>query len=200
MRYLPTLCIAVFTGLYAWAAAVYPGGSPVDPNATGFSLKYNFWCHLLYENAFNGDTNLARPIAIAGMVFLCLSLMSFFLLFPRYFKTKTKITLLIRISASLSVVLCFFISSEAHDLFSTLAAVAGIIALLGVVSALFSNKMKMLGGLGILSLILLIVNIYIYFSGVLFELLPIIQKFTFLIILVWMVLCNLKFTREYSQL
>lgn len=193
MKYLPMVGIAVFIALYFWAALLYPGGSPFDPSTAGFSFKHNFWCHLLYEDAFNGQANVSRPVAISGMLVLCLSILSFFLLFPKYFKASLRMNLFIRLNAIICIGCCFFISSKAHDLFTTLACIAGALSLIGVVLVLKSRQLTYLVLIGVLGLLLMMLNIYMYFSGVGFEWLPVIQKITFLTVLGWMVLTNLQF-------
>ena len=73
----PIFGTVLFVVLYIIAAVLYPGGSQVDKNSVGFSWLNNYWCNLLNENAINGQHNPAKPVALAGMFILCLTLTFF---------------------------------------------------------------------------------------------------------------------------
>ncbi len=89
--------------VYIIATFFYPGGSQVDKNSIGFSWINNYWCNLLNENAINGQHNPAKPIAMAGMLVLCLTLTFFWFLFPRYINIGKFAKRTIQISGTLSL-------------------------------------------------------------------------------------------------
>jgi hypothetical protein len=67
----PIASVLSFVGLYAVAAALYPGGTRIDPTRVGFSLAENYWCDLLDVVTYGRHQNCARPVAIAAMAVLC---------------------------------------------------------------------------------------------------------------------------------
>lgn len=99
----PVLGTIIFVMVYIIATFFYPGGSQVDKNSIGFSWINNYWCNLQNENAINGQHNPAKPIAMAGMLVLCLTLTFFWFLFPRYINIGKFAKRTIQISGTLSL-------------------------------------------------------------------------------------------------
>mgnify|MGYP000754487863 FL=1 len=79
LKFLPTIGILVFIGIYIYASQLYPGGSIVDINSIGFDWRNNHWCNLMRESGLNGIQNQARPVAIGGISILCFSMIVFFI-------------------------------------------------------------------------------------------------------------------------
>ncbi|MDB5246855.1 MAG: hypothetical protein JWQ40_1249 [Segetibacter sp.] len=52
-------------------------------NSIGFSWTQCYWCNLLNENVINGQGNPARPIALAAMLVLCITLAHLWFIFPQ---------------------------------------------------------------------------------------------------------------------
>lgn len=77
---------------------MYPGGSEADISAVGFSWRDNYWCNLLNEHAINGQLNEARQVAIAAMSIICLSLVIFWIHFPRSVNTSSILKYIMQVS------------------------------------------------------------------------------------------------------
>ncbi len=196
IRLPPTFGILLFVGLFFIAASMYPGGSQFNPNSTGFSWADNYWCNLLYEEAINGETNPARPFAIVGMGFLCGSLALFFYMFPKYYPLNKIWDRIIQISGVLSMLLAASISTEHHDIMTTLSSLSGLCTLVGILMSLYKNKLRGFMYTAFFCIILLGVNNYIYYSENYLYYLPIIQKITFAVILLWVIALNFSFLKR----
>ncbi len=66
-KYAVLICIAISVILMVIAAQLYPGGSILDKNSTGFDWTRNFISNLFGANAINGAENGGRIWAIIGM-------------------------------------------------------------------------------------------------------------------------------------
>ena len=78
-----------------------------------------------------------------------------------------------------------------HDHVINTAALLGCIAMIILLVNLFRQRMLLLLGTGILCLLLCGVNNYVYYSKDLLTYLPVIQKISFLIFLLWFSLLSL---------
>jgi len=193
----PVIGSILFVILYVIAALLYPGGSGIDKTAIGYSWTDNYWCNLLSEKAINGRTNIARPVAIAAMLILCLSLSTFWILFPALTQLKKYHRLLIQVAGTvcmLSSVL--LLTSIDHDIAINTSSAFGLIAIIGTLIALYQLKWKRLFVIGLFDLLLVALNNYLYHSNEM-TYLPIVQKFSFLSFLVWFCLIDLELYRKY---
>lgn len=137
----PIFGTLTFVVLYVVATILYPGGSQVDKNSVGFSWTNNYWCNLLNENAINGQSNPAKPVAITGMFVLCLTLAFFGFYFQNKLTCSKKIKLVIQISGILAMTISFFLFTNIiHDLVTNLASIFGLIATAGTFIGLYKTK------------------------------------------------------------
>ena len=175
----------LFVILYVIAAFLYPGGSGADKTAISYSWTDNYWCNLLSEKAINGQTNTARPVAVTAMFILCLSLASFWILFPALVQLKKNHTLLIQLSGTACMLTSFLLLTGIdHDLAINTSSAFGLIALLGTLVALYQLKWKWLFVIGLFDLFLVALNNYLYHSNEMMYL-PVVQKISFLSFLIW---------------
>jgi len=184
----------LFVILYVIAAFLYPGGSGADKTAIGYSWTNNYWCNLLSEKAFNGQANTARPVAVIAMFILCLSLSTFWILFPVVTQLKKYHKLLIQVAGTLCMLTSFLLLTGIdHDLAVNTSSAFGLIAMTGTLIALYQLKCpserpsrpgKWLFVIGLFDLLLVALNNYLYHSNEM-TYLPIVQKFSFLSFLVW---------------
>jgi hypothetical protein len=196
----PLFGVLIFVVLYVVAALFYPGGSPVDKNAVGFSWAHNYWCNLLNETAINGQTNPAKPIAYTGMFVLCLALALFWFLFPGHLQLDKKLRLAIQLSGALAMTTTFgLFTSINHDLVTNIASAFGLIATVGTFIGLYKTKWFVLFALGFLNIVLIGLNNYIYYTNGLISYLPVIQKISFGFFLIWVCCINIKLYRGGSQ-
>lgn len=186
------LGIGLFLLLYLIAALYYPGGSDAHPTAQGFSMIHNYWCDLLAKGAKNGQFNPARPIAIAGMITLCLALSMFWYLLPRLLNKGKHHYNIVQFAGIISMLLAIFIFSNYHDLIINSAVFFGVIALTGTYIALYRSKSYRTLVFGLFCLLLILSNSYIYYTKYFINTLPLLQKITFLCYLLWIAFIDLK--------
>lgn len=185
-----------FVVLYIVATLLYPGGSQIDKNSVGFSWVNNYWCNLLNENAINGQSNPAKPIAMTAMFILCLALMFFWFLFPRYIEINKRVKVVIQISGTLAMTTAFFLFTNInHDLITNLASIFGLIATVGVFIGLYKANWLRLFRFGLLNMLLVLLNNYVYYTKGLIIYLPVIQKISFAVFLIWICCIDINLFR-----
>jgi len=186
----------LFIILYVIAALLYPGGSGADKTAIGYSWTNNYWCNLLPEKAINEQINAARPVAITAMFVLCLSLSSFWILFPALTQLKKYHRLLIQVAGTICMLVSFLLlTSIDHDLAVNTSSLFGFIALIGTIVALQQLKWQNLFLFGLFNIQLIALNNYLYHTEQM-TYLPVVQKFSFLSFLVWFCLIDIKLYRK----
>jgi len=175
-----------FLALYFVATLYYPGGSQADTNSTGFSWKDNYWCNLLADQAINGATNKAQPIAVSSMFVLSATLAFFWVLLPSFLYSGNRIGTIIRVSGLLSMATALLLYSNfSHDTIINLASTFGVIATSGTLIALYKTRHFMLFAFGLAIIVLVGLNNYFYYGGGGIEPLPVVQKITFVSYLLW---------------
>jgi hypothetical protein len=190
---MPIFGILLFIVFYIIATLLYPGGSQVDKNSVGYSWINNYWCNLLNENAINGQRNPAKPVAITGMCILCLTLIFFWFLFPRQLHLNKNLQAIIQISGTLAMVSAFFLFTNInHDLVTNLASIFGFIATVGTFIGLYKARLLALFAFGLLNILLVAVNNYVYYTKGLIIYLPVIQKISFAAFLIWVGCIDIK--------
>jgi len=192
---LPTIGILIFVGLYYYSSTLYPGGNQADLDSVGFDWTNNYWCNLMSVKGMNGMLNPARPFAIVAMVILCISLMIFFFLFARKLATSRFWPIIIQVFGTISMILAIFIFTDYHDLMTTLSSIFGLLVVVGIIREVYKSKMTNFKIGGIICIILLALNNYIYYSHQSIAYLPLIQKTTFALVLIWIMGLNYKLTK-----
>jgi hypothetical protein len=196
---LPVIGILGFILFYFIASLYYPGGNQSDPGATGFSWQHNYWCNLFNDQAINGKLNNAKPFAVIAMLCLSVSLGLFWLMAPLFFGFSRPVTFLLQGMGLVSILCASMIYSGAHDVWLNIATGIAGIPLLGVLTGLFKRKWFFFFVTGLLHTGLIGINNLFYYSGSLIRYLPVVQKISFIIFLLWIVLLCRKFYRFIPQ-
>jgi len=186
----PTLGICLFVVLYVLAACQYPGGSNANRTAVGFSWQHNYWCDLLGDVGKNGVINPARPIALAAMLVLCGSLAFFWWLLPYLYGQNSRFIRLSQWTGTLSMGVILFIGTTYHDVVMNVAGGLGVVSLLATFVGLYRNRLFYSAAFGLLCILLVGANNYVYYSLQYINYLPVIQKITFALFLMWITLVN----------
>jgi hypothetical protein len=196
----PLIGSFLFVILYVIAALLYPGGSGVDKNTIGYSWTNNYWCNLLSEKAINGQSNTARPVAVSAMFILCLSLFTFWILFPALLQLKKYHKLLIQLAGTLCMLASFLLlTSIDHDLAINTSSAFGLIAMIGTLIALYQLKWKWLFAIGLFDLLLVALNNYLYHSNEMMYL-PVVQKISFLSFLIWFSVISINLYQRSARI
>lgn len=191
---VPVAGAILFLIFYCLAAFNYPGGSQAAKYSKGFSWQNNYWCNLLNEVAINGQPNGGRSYAMIGMLVLCFSLGSFWYYFSLCIPLKRYYRLSMQVSGTSSMCIAFFIFSGFHDVIINIAGLLAMVALTVTFIGLYKMKWKNLFVFGLLNLLLVVVNNWLYYGGGL-RYLPVVQKITFLSFLLWICLVTIKMYR-----
>ena len=189
---IPVFGSLLFIVMYFLAAKLYPGGSQADQNSPGFSWINNYWCNLLSENAINGQVNPSRPVALTGMLVLCLTLSSFWLIFPIVLGLGKTVKRIIQFSGVIGMATAMLLFTGWHDTITNVASLFGLIAVGGTLAGLVRIKWPGLLIFGILNLLLVGLNNYVYYTMGLIIYLPVIQKISFAAFLIWICLIDLN--------
>ena len=175
---VPTFGILIFCVCYFIATKFYSGGSHSDKFSVGFDWLNNYWCDLIGELAMNGQPNKARPIALFAMSVLSFALSIFWWILPRLFEEK-KFFFLIRYIGVTSLVILLFLFTSYHDLIINISGTLGIVALTLTFYRLYKTRHFRLFTYGVFCLFLMLLNYFIYTTGIFISALAIIQKLTF---------------------
>jgi hypothetical protein len=191
-RLTPLFGNLLYLLLYFIAAMLYPGGSQFDKTTKGYSLTKNYWCNLLSEKAINGEVNPARPIALAALVVICISLAAFWYLFPLQADFKKKARLTIQLSGGIAMFIALFIFTGLHDQVINVACLFGLIALAGTFIGLKKLNLQTEFRMGLFIVVLVGLNNLFYHSEALIHYLPLVQIISFLYVILWISWINLR--------
>lgn len=197
----PIAGIALFVALYVIASLLYPGGSQYDSHANGFSWMHNYWCNLLNQTAINGQPNHGKPVALAGLAVLCISMILFWLVAPAFLGIRRIHRYFIQYPGTLAMLAASLLFTTLdHDLITNLASLLGLVALLATLFALYRARLYTLLLTGIGNLLLVALNNYLYYHPTLIYYLPLVQKITFLVFLLWVCgVCFRLYKREKNM-
>ncbi|HEY4787941.1 MAG TPA: hypothetical protein VIH57_17930 [Bacteroidales bacterium] len=190
--YLPIIGVLAFVGIYIYSATLYPGGSQVNSNSKGFDWMNNYWCTMFALKAMNGQPNPARPFSIAGMIILWTSLLVFFFKFSEILSPGQIWKRVIQIAGTVSLMFASLLFTNLHDFATTFSSAVGLFALIGIMLGVAKSNLNFYKITGIVCMILMGINNYIYYSRQGINFLPLIQKLTFLVVLSWVVGLNYR--------
>ena len=199
-NFIPVIGIVIFVGLYIFSSTLYPGGSQANLNSEGFDWINNYWCNLMNEKGMNGQPNPAKPYSIIAMIILCLSLMFFFIQFAQIY-SKSKIwKRIIKTSGIISMSFAILIFTKYHDLMTTLSSIFGLFVVIGIIREIYKSKLSIYKITGVICILILGLNNYIYYTQQFIEVLPLLQKITFAIVLLWISGLNFEINKKKIKL
>jgi len=201
--------LAGFLTLIISAGALYPGGTWCAKSSPGFDLTANFLCDLLHERGLNGIPNPGARLAHAGMVLLSLALIPFWNGVAWLSRARPAVARATRVLGMLSAIGTLLVSLNPSDRFQKLhqlsvltttgaALAAASLALIGLRSSSRGRGLVWIAGT---AFALAAVDGALYLQQVLAPrdcavLLPLLQKFAALFILLWMIGVGLRLLRE----
>jgi hypothetical protein len=194
---MPFWGIGIFFILYVVAAFFYPGGSQYDKAARAFSWTNNYWCDLLTMEAKNGQYNTARPIAVTSWVILCCSLSLFWYYLPVLFLISEKQKKIISISGIAAMAIAVFLFTSFHDIVIQAGGLLGLVAFAGTLSGLYKTRLYGFFYTGLFCVMLMGLNYFIMVSANFSSYLPVVQKFTFVIVLLWILIVYRKVVNSF---
>lgn len=196
MTYIPTICVILFLLLFLYCTTLYPGSSQHDILSKGFSWQHNYWCDILDEYTYDEHHNPARIWGIAATLILCLGTGWLFYQFPNQFGATTTEIWMISGFGIASMLVGSLIFTSLHNQVIGITSGLALIALLTMFYVLFRKQEWPLFYYGVFACGVMLINNYIYYSKNGIEHLPWIQKVSFLIVLAWIVMINVRGSME----
>ena len=195
LLYLPIAGIFLFFMLYLFAASKYPGGSQEDDFSIGFDWFHNYWCDLMKDIAYNKKLNEARPIAIFATFLLSFSIALFSIQFPKFLPVSKFWDKATSISGVLAMSIAILIFTSLHDIVIIVCSLFGLVTVIGIFKGLIKNRERLHQRIAIFCFFLIVINNILYY-GEAYYYLPLIQKLTFAVILIWLASLNLLFIKR----
>ncbi|WP_282135546.1 hypothetical protein [Seonamhaeicola maritimus] len=196
LKFLPTIGILLFIGIYIYASKLYPGGSQADLSSMGFDWSNNYWCNLMREEGLNGIQNKARPVAAIGITILISSMIVFFFQFANYFEKNRIWKMTIKITGALAMISAAFIFTKYHDIMTTILSICGTVVIIGMIRALHKNQLTLMKVMGIFCIVIIGLNNFFYYNKDLIQYSPLVQKGVFIMILTWTIVLNFIINRK----
>ncbi len=186
--FVPLFGILAYILLYVIATFYYPGGSTFDRTHPGFDWVNNYWCDLIGYTAKNGMINSARPIALTGMIILLVSLSVLWYYLPSFFHEHKINKIVMRSTGIFAMGILLFIVTPMHDTIISIGGGLSSIPLAVLLKDLYLNQWNKLFVLGVTAIGSIALNFYIYLTEWGLTWLPLIQKISFVLFLVWIYL------------
>ena len=141
-KYSVLICVVISVILMVIATLVYPGGSLLDKNSTGFHWSKNFISNLFAAKAINGSENTSRIWAIIGMAFHSVGYGIFFINMSKKMSSRHAATVLKFIGAT-NIVFNFLIATPLHDLVVLISIVLTLIGLFTITVFILMTKLHL---------------------------------------------------------
>lgn len=183
-KYFTLIGIITSLVLFFISTVYYPGGSQHDKNEDGFYWKHNYISNLFGEKAVNGFENLARPWAIGAMFFLSISVAVFFIQFSKRISNRISSNI-IRYFGVGAMICAFLTVTPYHDLMVALAITMALLSMFYITVFVFKSRFIFFKILSVVCLLSFYSSNLIYYTSTYLEILPIMQKFTFLVTIIW---------------
>ncbi len=152
------------------------------------------------EQGINGQSNPARPYSILGITVLCFSLMIFFTQFAEAFSKNKTWKRTIKASGIISMGFVILIFTKYHDMKTTMSSIFGLFVVIGIIREVYYSKLTIYKISRIGCILLLVINNYIYYSQEFITALPLLQKITFAMVLIWVLGLNYELTKKNKKL
>jgi hypothetical protein len=176
-KYAVLICVAISVVLIFIASQLYPGGSILDKNSTGFDWTRNFISNLFGANAINGEKNGARIWAIIGMAFHSVGYGIFFIHMAGKISNKHA-AIVLKLVGVANIAFNFLVVTPLHDLMVSLSSTLSMLGLFYITVFIFRTKLHLFKVCCVVCMLIFYFALYLYGSGD-WRLLAIMQKLAF---------------------
>jgi hypothetical protein len=176
--------IAISIFLLLVATMHYPGGAQYDKNSTGYDWQNNYFSNLFSIRAINGLENPSRVWAIGGMFFFCFSSALFFIEFSKKISSKSA-AVIIKYFGVGAMISTFLVVTPYHDTMINISTTLALISMFYIAVFVFKSKLHFFKILCVVCLIVFYSCIYMYYTQSYLEFLPLMQKISFVIAVIW---------------
>lgn len=182
--------IIIFILIFLYASTFYDGGSKVYPDKKRWDWVNNYWCDLIWPTTITGEPNRSSKWGIIANALLCFSMIFFFIAFSMVYTSQNSWFYIISISGTISMVCSMFIFSSLHDKIIGVIVLTALPAIVGVIYGLILFDQQIALYWGGAALFSIFINVYIFYTKKGKKILPLIQKFAFVIVLGWVYFIN----------
>lgn len=183
-KHLILLGIIISIVLLLVATLHYPGGSQYDLNSIGYDWKNNYLSNLFGPKAVNGADNASQPWAACGMFFLCISFALFFITFSKKIPDQSA-SKVIKYFGMGGMIFAFLAVTPYHDTMIIIADTLALVSIFYITVFVFKSKLHFSKVLSVLCMLSIYCCTYLYFTSSYLELLPIMQKTSLAINMLW---------------
>ncbi len=194
-RHLPLIGFVLSISMLLVAIMLYPGGSYVNPGASGFDWEHNYISNLFNNTGINGKPNKGLVWAVSGMLFFCSSVGWFFFSFSKKLPTKSA-QLIVLFSGCFSMIFAFMAVTPFHDLMIRISSILSLISIFYCTVFLFKYNRYGLGLLSVFELLSLYCALYIYYTQDYLVFLPLVQKIIILGTIIWVLYINYQVSEK----
>jgi len=187
---IPLIGILCFVLLFIFSSTLYPGGSQADVNSVGFDWVHNYWCNLMRVNGINGAINPARPFALFALIMLCGSIAVFAYQFAEFSNLSELWKKIIKWGGILSMSSATLLPTAYHDSIIIITSLFGLPVVIGIIKEIYGSSLPIYKASGVICLLLVCLNNVMYYTSQFIEWLPLIQKITFMFVLIWILGLN----------
>ena len=187
---LSNVGLIAFVALYIYASTLYDGGSKVDPHRKSWDWINNFWCDLIWPTTLQDEPNRASKWGITANFVLCFSFIFFFWAFALAYPPSRSWYLVIGISGTIAMICTMLIFTKVHDAIMGVIILSAIPAVAGGIYGLISTEQQLALYWGAAALILVLINIYIFYTDHGERYLPFVQKIAFVAVIGWAFFIN----------
>ena len=191
---LSTIGLVIFAGLYLYASARYEGGNRVDAEHKKWDWFHNYWCDIIWPTTYTEAPNRASKWGITANFLLCISFILFFWAFAMVYAPTTLWTYLIGWAGTLAMLGTMLIFTELHDRIIGIIVISALPAVLGLVYGLVYFQERTAIYLGAVALLLVVANVYSFFTKQGEHYLPFMQKVAFVVVIAWAIYINSSIT------
>jgi hypothetical protein len=163
-NYSVLMCVVISVVLIVIAALVYPGGSLLDKNSTGFDWTKNFISNLFAAKAINGLENSSRIWAIIGIAFYSLGDGLFFINMSKKIPTRHAATIL-KLTGFTNILFTFLIATPLHDIMITISSTLFLLGLFYITVFILKTRLHLFKFCCIICLLIFYYTLYLYGSG-----------------------------------
>ncbi|NDK56610.1 hypothetical protein GWO68_11830 [Pontibacter sp. BT213] len=177
-KYSVLICVIISVTFIVIATTVYPGGSILDKNSTGFIWSQNFISNLFADKAINGSANPSRIWAFIGMAFHSVSYGIFSFNSSKKVPSKHASNVL-KYAGIANILFSFLIVTPLHDLMIIISSTLSLLGLFYLTIFILKTKLHLLKVACIVCLLIFYYTLFLYGYGN-WALLAIMQKVSFI--------------------
>lgn len=167
---------------------LYPGGNALDSNTNYFDIQENYWCDLYKATAHNGQVNKGMLFAKLATICITIGFSLFWVAAPIKIVKNKFLRTTAQISGVTAMLFGALIFTSYHDLVIILGGISGAVAFMILLYFLKANGQTKLYRIGLFSFVLIGLNNLVYFFDIITLILAVLQKLTFLVVFIWVVM------------